>query len=128
MECRNRLAGNLVGAGKILGYLLGVDSPILGIWIATGLIWFYTIAGGLFSVAYTDVLQAVVGWTGLTVGTYWIMGEPSCLLVFPVFRSIALEFTVSPLLVFPEFGSIALGSWDHEEEVEMVNIKKRTRR
>ena len=52
----------------------------------------------------------------------------SPLLVFPVFRSIALEFTVSPLLVFPEFGSIALGSWDHEEEVEMVNIKKRTRR
>eukprot|EP01052_Picozoa_sp_SAG31_P027542 SAG31_NODE_2586_length_5430_cov_2.815044_5_plen_40_part_00 len=30
----------LAGAGKILGYLLGVDSPILGIWIATGLIWF----------------------------------------------------------------------------------------
>lgn len=45
------LAGNLVGAGKILGFLLGVDSPILGIWVAAFLIWLYTIAGGLFSVA-----------------------------------------------------------------------------
>eukprot|EP01052_Picozoa_sp_SAG31_P027543 SAG31_NODE_2586_length_5430_cov_2.815044_6_plen_90_part_00 len=34
----------------------------------------YTVAGGLFSVAYTDVVQAAIGWTGLTVGTYWIAG------------------------------------------------------
>ena len=67
--------GNLVGAGKILAFLLGVESPILGIWIATGLIWVYTVAGGLFSVAYTGVAQAIIGWTGLTVGTYWTMGN-----------------------------------------------------
>jgi hypothetical protein len=69
------LAGNLVGAGKILGFLLSVDSPILGIWIAAILIWLYTIAGGLFSVAYTDVGQAIVGWTGFIVGTIWILNN-----------------------------------------------------
>ena len=67
------LAGNLVGAGKILGFLVGVDSPIMGIWIATILIWLYTIAGGLFSVAYTDVGQAIVGWSGFLIGTIWIL-------------------------------------------------------
>lgn len=69
------LAGNLVGAGKILGFLLSVDSPILGIWIAAILIWLYTIAGGLFSVAYTDVGQAIVGWSGFIIGTIWILSN-----------------------------------------------------
>lgn len=69
------LAGNLVGAGKILGFLLDVESPIMGIWVAAILIWLYTIAGGLFSVAYTDVGQALIGWTGFIVGTIWILNN-----------------------------------------------------
>lgn len=57
------LGGNLVGAGRIVAYIFNLDE-IPGIWITTLAIWLYTIAGGLISVAYTDVGQALIGWTG----------------------------------------------------------------
>jgi len=64
------LAGNLVGMGTILSYILGM-SQTAAIWMSAALVLLYTIAGGLFSVAYTDVLQAAVGWIGsLTVAFY----------------------------------------------------------
>jgi Na+/proline symporter len=57
------LAGNLVGMGAIISYVVGI--PQTGaIWISAVLVLLYTIAGGLFSVAYTDVVQAAVGWVG----------------------------------------------------------------
>lgn len=55
------LAGNLVGMGVITSYLWGT-SENLGIWIAAIIVWAYTVSGGLFSVAYTDVVQGMVGW------------------------------------------------------------------
>jgi len=66
------LGGNLVGAGRIVAYIFNLDE-IPGIWITTLAIWLYTIAGGLISVAYTDVGQALIGWTGLVVGSIWVM-------------------------------------------------------
>ena len=69
------LGGNLVGAGKILKYLFGFDNHWAGIALSTFAIWLYTIAGGLLSVAYTDVGQALIGWTGLVVGSAWIMNN-----------------------------------------------------
>jgi Na+/proline symporter len=55
------LAGNLVGMGVITSYLWGTSEE-LGIWVAAIIVWAYTVSGGLFSVAYTDVLQGAVGW------------------------------------------------------------------
>jgi len=66
------LAGNLVGMGTILSFLLGM-SQTAAIWMSAALVLLYTIAGGLFSVAYTDVLQAAVGWIGsITLAFYMI--------------------------------------------------------
>mmetsp|Transcript_5077 Transcript_5077/g.16580 ORF Transcript_5077/g.16580 Transcript_5077/m.16580 type:complete len:436 (-) Transcript_5077:732-2039(-) len=47
------LGGNLVGSGRIIGYIFGID-VIAGIWTTTAAVWLYTIAGGLVSVAYTS--------------------------------------------------------------------------
>jgi Na+/proline symporter len=68
------LAGNLVGMGVILAYLWNVDESG-AIWISSAIIWSYTVSGGLFSVAYTDVLQGSVGWVGCLVFAYWFMAN-----------------------------------------------------
>jgi Na+/proline symporter len=64
------LAGNLVGMGVITAYLWGI-SESSGIWLAAGIVWAYTVSGGLFSVAYTDVVQGLMGWSGVIVFAYW---------------------------------------------------------
>lgn len=54
------LAGNLVGMGTIIGYFIKI--PMQGaVWLSAGLIWSYTVAGGLFSVAATGELFIVKG-------------------------------------------------------------------
>ncbi|KAL7464244.1 hypothetical protein ACHAXS_004588 [Conticribra weissflogii] len=69
------LAGNLVGMGAILSYLLSI-SPEGAIWMSAALVFAYTVAGGLYSVAYTDVVQAAVGWLGcMTLAFYSIANE-----------------------------------------------------
>ena len=55
------LAGNLVGMGVITSYVWGITEEA-GIWMAAIIVWTYTVSGGLFSVAYTDVAQGMVGW------------------------------------------------------------------
>eukprot|EP00980_Cylindrotheca_fusiformis_P020078 scaffold7161_cov133-Cylindrotheca_fusiformis.AAC.1 len=57
------LGGNLVGLGTVINYLLDFGQHE-AIWLSAALVLLYTIAGGLFSVAYTDVMQACVGWLG----------------------------------------------------------------
>ena len=39
------LAGNLVGTGRVIAFLFGME-PIPGIWICCLAVWLYTIAGG----------------------------------------------------------------------------------
>lgn len=68
------LAGNLVGMGVILGYLWGIET-VAGIWIASSIVWAYTVSGGLFSVAYTDVAQGLIGWTGAAVTAYYLIAN-----------------------------------------------------
>lgn len=46
------LAGNLVGMGTIIGYFMKISMQG-AVWLSAGLIWSYTVAGGLFSVAAT---------------------------------------------------------------------------
>jgi len=66
------LAGNLVGMGVIISYVVGVSQDA-AIWISALLVLLYTIAGGLFSVAYTDVVQAAVGWIGCTTFVFYMI-------------------------------------------------------
>jgi Na+(H+)/acetate symporter ActP len=58
--------------GVILSYLLDLSSAS-ATWIAVVVIWMYTAVGGLFSVAYTDVAQGVLGWTGCAVAAFYII-------------------------------------------------------
>ena len=63
------LAGNLVAGGFLFEIFVGTSFQV-GVFIIAGLVLTYTIAGGLFSVAYTDLLQAgvaLVGSIGLIV-------------------------------------------------------------
>jgi len=66
------LAGNLVGMGTVLGYVYDM-STASGIWMACGIVWAYTITGGLFSVAYTDVAQGIMGWSGCAILAYYMI-------------------------------------------------------
>mmetsp|Transcript_21613 Transcript_21613/g.33890 ORF Transcript_21613/g.33890 Transcript_21613/m.33890 type:complete len:671 (+) Transcript_21613:33-2045(+) len=67
------LAGNLVGMGNIIHYLYGDISLSASVWVSAGVVLAYTITGGLFSVAYTDVFQATIGWLGcITLAFYMI--------------------------------------------------------
>ena len=55
------LAGNLVGMGVICGYVWDINERV-AIWVSAIIVWTYTVTGGLFSVAYTDVVQGALGW------------------------------------------------------------------
>jgi Na+/proline symporter len=81
------LAGNLVGIGVITGYLWGINESG-GIWIGSAVVWSYTVSGGLFSVAYTDVFQGAIGWVGCLATAYWFItneenGAPPPSIGFP---------------------------------------------
>jgi len=69
------LAGNLVGMGAILGYLLNIDDPAAAVWISMILILLYTACGGLFSVAYTDCIQAAIGWFGCLFAAFYLINN-----------------------------------------------------
>ena len=68
------LAGNLVGIGIIQSYVWGI-SVEGAIWIAAAIVWGYTVCGGLFSVAYTDVIQGLIGWSGVVVAAFWFIAN-----------------------------------------------------
>jgi Na+/proline symporter len=68
------LAGNLVGAGRVLAYVWSVPES-MGIWLSAAFVWLYTYCGGLISVAYTDVAQGLVGWTGCFVFAMYLLSS-----------------------------------------------------
>jgi len=53
------VAGQLLGAGKVLNYFLDV-SEFWGMIIGGGIILFYTMMGGFFAVAWTDLFQGIL--------------------------------------------------------------------
>ena len=57
------LAGNLVAGGFLFEIFVGTSFQV-GVFIIAALVLAYTVAGGLFSVAYTDLLQAGVAFVG----------------------------------------------------------------
>ena len=48
-----------IGIGFILSGIMGVD-PTTGIWIAAGTAILYTVMGGMWAIAWTDVVQGVI--------------------------------------------------------------------
>ena len=66
------LAGNLVGMSAILGYVYGLIL-IPSVFISGAVMLVYTLCGGLFSVAYSDVVQSIVGISGSLVTAIWFM-------------------------------------------------------
>lgn len=69
------LAGNLLGLGILINYLWGLELT-QAIWIASAIVWCYTVSGGLFSVAYTDVMQGMIGWVGcFACAVYMVVNE-----------------------------------------------------
>lgn len=68
------LAGNIGGMAQIMAYVTHDHmSPVSASWFGAGVVWVYTACGGLFSVAYTDVAQGVVGWTGALACAFWFI-------------------------------------------------------
>jgi Na+/proline symporter len=66
------LAGNLVGMANVLSYLWGVNFEG-AVWMTAAIVWTYTATGGLFSVAYTDVAQGLMGWSGAFITAIWLI-------------------------------------------------------
>jgi sodium/proline symporter len=53
------VAAQFLAAGKVLSFYLGI-TPLEGMLIGAVLVLFYTAAGGLFAVAWTDLIQGVI--------------------------------------------------------------------
>jgi hypothetical protein len=66
------LAGNLVGMGAIIGYTWGFNQSA-AIWLSAAILWCYTVSGGLFSVAVTDVIQGFSGFSGCLVCALYLI-------------------------------------------------------
>ncbi|GAB3805045.1 sodium:solute symporter family transporter [Micromonospora zhanjiangensis] len=65
------LAGNLVAMGFLVEYFTGLSYAV-GVVLAVALILAYTIGGGLFSDAYTAVIQAVITVAATVVLFVWV--------------------------------------------------------
>lgn len=66
------LAGNLVGMAAILSFLFEIKMTA-GVFISGSIILVYTACGGLYSVAYTDVIQSAVGMLGCLSCVFWLI-------------------------------------------------------
>jgi len=68
------VAAQFLAAGKVLNYYLGV-TQLQGMLIGATLVLFYTMAGGLFAVAWTDLVQGVIMLFTLIVLPLAVLGE-----------------------------------------------------
>jgi len=66
------LAGNLVGMAAIFSFLFDL-SMTTGVYVSGTVILLYTACGGLFSVAYTDVIQSAVSMIGCLACAFWLI-------------------------------------------------------
>lgn len=66
------LAGNLVGFGVITSFVWNIKESH-AIWTSAAVVWGYTTCGGLFSVAFADVVQGFLGFTGCVVAAFWFL-------------------------------------------------------
>ncbi|XP_068184027.1 high affinity choline transporter 1-like [Antennarius striatus] len=72
------LPATLTGLGGTISVIL--DLPFsLCIWISASIVIIYTLMGGLYSVAYTDVIQLVLILVGLSICVPFVMTSPHTL-------------------------------------------------
>ena len=60
------VAAQFIGAGKVLNQTFGI-TPINGMFIGALIIVFYTMLGGFFAVAWTDMIQGIIMIATLTI-------------------------------------------------------------
>lgn len=68
------VAAQFLAAGKVLNFYLGV-TPLQGMLIGAALVLFYTMAGGLYAVAWTDLVQGIIMLFTLAVLPLAVLGE-----------------------------------------------------
>jgi sodium/proline symporter len=68
------VAAQFLAAGKVLNFYLELP-PVLGMVIGAVLVLFYTAAGGLFAVSWTDLVQGVIMLVTLAVLPLAVLGE-----------------------------------------------------
>ncbi|XP_029962366.1 high-affinity choline transporter 1-like [Salarias fasciatus] len=72
------IPSTLIGLGGIMSVVLNLPFTVC-IWISAAVAITYTLMGGLYSVAYTDVIQLVLVFIGLIVCVPFVMTNPHCL-------------------------------------------------
>jgi sodium/proline symporter len=68
------VAAQFLAAGKVLHFYLGI-TPLQGMIIGAVLVGFYTAAGGLLAVCWTDLIQGVIMLVTLAVLPLAVLGE-----------------------------------------------------
>jgi len=68
------VAAQFLAAGKVLNFYLGL-TPLQGMLIGAVLVLFYTMAGGLYAVAWTDLVQGVIMLFTLVVLPLAVLAE-----------------------------------------------------
>jgi len=68
------VAAQFLAAGKVLDFYLNIP-PVFGMMIGAILVLFYTAAGGLFAVSWTDLVQGVIMLITLAVLPLAVLGE-----------------------------------------------------
>lgn len=63
------LTVEVMGAGKVLNIILGLDYT-LAVIITLVVFVFYTMSGGMYAVAYTDLVQAIVGFGFIIIAAF----------------------------------------------------------
>lgn len=68
------VAGQIMSIGIVLQYILGIDYTV-GMLIATVVFVVYTLFGGMYAVAYTDVIQSIFVLFGLFYVVFFILAK-----------------------------------------------------
>ncbi|KAM3862848.1 high-affinity choline transporter 1-like [Diretmus argenteus] len=72
------VAGTLTGLGATMSVILDLPYAV-SIWISAAVVIIYTLLGGLYSVAYTDVIQLILIFISLWLCVPFVLMNPSSL-------------------------------------------------
>ncbi|XP_029962365.1 high affinity choline transporter 1-like [Salarias fasciatus] len=72
------VTATLIGLGGTMSVVLDLPFSVC-IWISAAVAITYTLMGGLYSVAYTDIIQLVLVLAGLVICVPFVMLSPHCL-------------------------------------------------
>ncbi|KAK9541296.1 hypothetical protein VZT92_001353 [Zoarces viviparus] len=70
------LAGSLISLGATLNVILDLPYSV-SVWISTAVVIVYTLLGGLYSVAYTDIIQVILIFITMSVCLPFVLINPN---------------------------------------------------